>query len=57
MHLALAYCDQKPFMGSIIFGATTKEQLKTIINGLDTKLSTEVMNELDKVHREFPFPI
>ena len=57
VHLALAYCDQKPFMGSIIFGATTKEQLKTIINGLDTKLSTEVMNELDKVHREFPFPI
>ena len=57
VHLALAYCDQKPFMGSIIFGATTKEQLKTIINGLDTKLSTEVLNELDKVHREFPFPI
>ena len=50
VHLALAYCDQKPFMGSIIFGATTKEQLKTIINGLDTKLSTEVLNELDKVH-------
>ena len=57
VHLALAYCDQKPFMGSVIFGATTKEQLKTIINGLDTKLSTEVLNELDKVHREFPFPI
>ena len=57
VHLALAYCDQKPFMGSIIFGTTTKEQLKTIINGLDTKLSTEVLNELDKVHREFPFPI
>ena len=57
VHLALAYCDQKPFMGSIIFGATTKEQLKIIINGLDTKLSTEVLNELDKVHREFPFPI
>ena len=57
VHLALAYCDQKPFMGSIIFGATTKEQLKTIINGLDTKLSAEVLNELDKVHREFPFPI
>ena len=57
VHLALAYCDQKPFMGSIIFGATTKEQLKTIINGLGTKLSTEVLNDLDKVHREFPFPI
>mgnify|MGYP001256302016 FL=1 len=57
IHLALAYCDQKPFMGSIIFGATTKEQLKTIINGLDLKLSTEVLNDLDKVHREFPFPI
>ena len=57
VHLALAYCDQKPFMGSIIFGATTTEQLKTIINGLDTKLSTEVLKELDKVHREFPFPI
>ncbi len=57
IHMALAYCDQKPFMGSIIFGATTKEQLRTIINGFDLKLSTEVLNDLDKVHREFPFPI
>jgi len=57
VHMALAYCDQKPFMGSIIFGATTKEQLKTIINGIDTKLPTEMLSDLDKVHREFPFPI
>ena len=57
VHLALAYCNQKPFMGSIIFGATTKEQLKTIISGMDINLSTELLNDLDKVHREFPFPI
>ncbi len=57
IHMALAYCNQKQFMGSIIFGATTKKQLETIISGLDLKLSTEMLNDLDKVHREFPFPI
>ena len=57
IHMALAFCDTKPFMGSTIFGATTNEQLKTIINGLDVKLSDEVLSDLDKVHREFPFPI
>ena len=55
--MALAFCDTKPFMGSTIFGATTNEQLKTIINGLDVELSDEVLRDLDKVHREFPFPI
>ena len=57
VHMALAFCDTKPFMGSTIFGATTNEQLKTIINGLDVELSDEVLRDLDKVHREFPFPI
>ena len=57
VHMALAFCDKKPFMGSTIFGATTNEQLKNIINGLDVELSDEVLRDLDKVHREFPFPI
>ena len=57
VHMALAFCDTKPFMWSTIFGATTNEQLKTIINGLDVELSDEVLSDLDKVHREFPFPI
>jgi len=57
VHMALAFCDTKPFMGSTIFGATTNEQLKTIIKGLDVELSDEVLSDLDKVHREFPFPI
>jgi len=55
--MALAFCAQRPFMGSVIFGATRNEQLKTIIDGLDLELSQEILTELNRVHREHPFPM
>ena len=53
VHLALAFCVQRPFMGSVIFGATTNDQLDLIIKGLDTKLSEEVMSEISLVYKNF----
>ncbi len=56
VHMALAWCMQRPFMASAIFGATNVEQLKHIIAGKDLVLSDEVMAEVNKIHRAYPMP-
>ncbi|MEM1236629.1 MAG: aldo/keto reductase [Pseudomonadota bacterium] len=55
-HMALAFCAERPFMGSVIFGATTSAQLDHIIAGLDMELSAEVMEAIDAAHRAQPMP-
>ena len=54
VHMALAFCNQRPFMGSVIFGATDKLQLTKIINGLDLVLSDELLDEINKLYKKFP---
>ena len=54
VHMALAFCNQRPFMGSVIFGATDKLQLTKIINGLDVVLSDELLDEINKLYKKFP---
>ena len=56
VHLALAWCRSRPFMGSVIFGATTLAQLEHVSSGKDLVLSSEVMAEINAVHRAFPMP-
>ena len=51
VHLALNFCKKKPFMGSIIFGATTNEQLDKIIKGININLSDEIMSEIDEINK------
>ena len=53
VHLALAFCAQRPFMGSVIFGATTDEQLDVVIKGLDFDLNDEVMEEISLVYKNY----
>ncbi len=55
--MALAFCLTRPFMASVIIGATTMDQLKVNIGAADLKLSDEVMAEIAKIHREYPMPI
>lgn len=55
--MALAFCLTRPFMASVIIGATTMDQLKVNIGAADLKLSDEVMMEIAKIHREYPMPI
>ncbi|MCF6343271.1 MAG: aldo/keto reductase [Devosiaceae bacterium] len=52
--MALAYCLTKPFMNSVIIGATTIEQLKTNIASIDIKLSDEIINSIEQIHRRYP---
>ncbi|MBB5274079.1 aryl-alcohol dehydrogenase-like predicted oxidoreductase [Rhizobium rosettiformans] len=55
--MALAFCLTRPFMASVIIGATTMDQLKVNIGAADLKLSDEVLQEIAKIHRQYPMPI
>jgi aryl-alcohol dehydrogenase-like predicted oxidoreductase len=55
--MALAFCLKRPFMTSVIIGATSMEQLKTDIGAAGITLSDEVMKEISAVHRQYPMPI
>ena len=57
IHMALSFCASRPFMGSVIFGATNKDQLSHILGGLDLILSNEVLLDINKVNRLNPMPI
>lgn len=56
-HLAIAFCLTRPFMASVIIGATGMEQLKTDIGAADITLSDEVLGDIAKIHRQYPAPI
>lgn len=54
--MALAYINQQPFVYSNIIGATKMAQLKTNIDSINITLSDEVLNEIELIHKEFPYP-
>lgn len=56
VHMALAFCRQRPFPALPIFGATTMEQLQLVLDGKDLVLSDEVLEDLDITHRAHPMP-
>lgn len=56
VHMAMAFCVERPFMASAIFGATTQEQLEHILAGLDVTLSSDVQAAIDEAHRAHPMP-
>ena len=54
--MALAWCLTRPFMCSVIFGATREDQLELALGAADVTLSDEVMAEIDAAHRAHPMP-
>ncbi len=56
VHMSLAWCCQRPFLTSPIFGATDMAQLNHIISGLNVVLNDELMAAIDSVHRAHPMP-
>ncbi|MBR9652875.1 aldo/keto reductase [Thalassovita aquimarina] len=56
VHMAIAWARQRPFMTSVIFGATTLAQLEHVLDGDDVVLSDALMEELDTVHKRHPMP-
>jgi aryl-alcohol dehydrogenase-like predicted oxidoreductase len=56
IHMALAWCSGRPFISSVIFGATDCSQLMHIIKGKDTILSEEILEDINKTHKAYPMP-
>jgi len=54
--MALAFCLTRPFMTSVIIGATTLEQLKTNINAKDVTLNEAVLADIHAIYRKHPLP-
>jgi aryl-alcohol dehydrogenase-like predicted oxidoreductase len=52
--MAIAFAMTRPFMTSVIIGATSTEQLANDIGAADLTLSPELLAEIDALHRRFP---
>ncbi|MCI4665586.1 MAG: aldo/keto reductase [Neomegalonema sp.] len=55
--MALAWCLTRPFMTSVIIGATTLEQLDVCLSAADLTLSDEVLAEIQAVYRRYPMAV
>ncbi|WP_423066477.1 aldo/keto reductase [Devosia sp. CN2-171] len=51
--MAIAFCLTKPFMTSVIIGATSMDQLKTNIAAADVKLSPEVLDGIQQTFMRY----
>ena len=54
--LSLAFVNHQPFVTSNIIGATTMKQLKENIESINVELSSEIINEINLVHKNNPNP-
>ena len=52
--MAIAFCLTKPFMTSVIIGATTMEQLQTNISAADCHLDEQVLNDIQQIFMKYP---
>lgn len=54
--MALAYVNERPFVTANIIGATTLAQLKSNIDSHQLLLSSAVLDDIEAVHRRYPYP-
>jgi len=54
--LSLAFVNQQLFVTSNIIGATTMKQLKEDVESINIKLSSEIIDEINLVHKKNPNP-
>ncbi len=54
--MAIAFAVSRPFVGSVILGATSVEQMKPVIAAADLKLPQDVLAEIDNIHRAHANP-
>jgi len=55
--MAVAFALTRPFMTSVIIGATSTEQLANVLAADQLALSPELLAEIDAIHRRYPRPI
>jgi len=51
--MAIAFCNQRPFVTSSIIGATSIEQLAQNLGAADLKLDADVLTDIQNVYRRF----
>lgn len=56
VQMSLAWCLTRPFMASVIFGATTMTQLENSVKAANLELNDEVIADILNVYRQFPIP-
>jgi aryl-alcohol dehydrogenase-like predicted oxidoreductase len=54
--MAIAFCNQRPFVTSSIIGATNLDQLAINIGAADLELDAEVLEDIQAVYRNYPIP-
>jgi aryl-alcohol dehydrogenase (NADP+) len=54
--MALAFVRTRWFIGSVILGATTLDQLRENLLSAEISLSDEILNRIEAVHRQYPNP-
>ena len=54
--LSLAFINKQSFVTSTIIGATTMEQLKENIDSVNINLTSEIIDELNLIHKNNPNP-
>ena len=56
VHMAIAFCNQRPFVTSTIIGATSIEQLSVNLGAAGLDLSQEVLDDIHNVYLQYPIP-
>jgi aryl-alcohol dehydrogenase-like predicted oxidoreductase len=56
VQLAIAWTLTRPFMASSIIGATSTEQLSTVLGATEITLGDDVLAEIEAAHRAHPMP-
>ena len=54
--MALAFVGSRPFTVSTIIGATSMEQLRSNIASSEIKLSDEVLQGIEAIHKRYTIP-
>ncbi|KAK7359148.1 hypothetical protein VNO77_01095 [Canavalia gladiata] len=54
--LAIAFVLRHPLVASAVFGATKSWQLQEVLNACKIELTSEVIEEINKIHSRFPNP-
>lgn len=55
--MALSFCLSRPFMMSVIIGATSMDQLETDVGAAGVQLSDDVMTDIFEIYRAHPIPM
>lgn len=55
--MAIAFALTRPFMTSVIVGATSTEQLANALAARTVALTPEILSEIEAIHRRYPRPI